>query len=128
MKLLLFILVSFLAVSATLTGFWLISNPDSGILQLPSGLLDGTPFNNFRPPGIFIAVLIGGVNFLAVFLLIKRHSAQYSWALYGGVITVLWLIVQLLLNKQYFLWEMVCLIIGLVIILIAYHLKGKWAV
>ena len=128
MKLLLFILVSFIALTATISGLLMISNPDGGILNLPLRLLDETPFKNFMVPGILLTIIVGGVNLLAIFYNIQRHDKRYSWAMAGGFLLIGWLIAQMILIRTLHWLHFIYLGIGLLIILIAFQLKGKWAV
>ena len=128
MKTLLFILLSFIAVTSTLSGLMIISKPDGSILYLPISLLEGTVFKNFFLPGILLTVLVGGANLLAVFYNLQRHPNRYNWAMAGGIMIIGWIIVQMILIHAAHWLYFVYLGTGLLIILIAYQLKGKWAV
>jgi hypothetical protein len=128
MKLLLFILVAFVALTATFSGLIIISNPaDGGMINLQQNLLSNTPFKNFLVPGIILTVLVGGVNMIAVVLNIQRHPGRYNWALAGGVMISGWIVVQMILLNAFSWLQLVYLGIGLLIMLTAYQLKGKWA-
>ena len=128
MKSLLFILVSFVAVTATLSGLIMISNPDGGVMNLPLSLLDGTPFKDFLIPGILLSTIVGGVNLLAVFYNIQRHVNRYNWAMAGGIMISGWIVVQMILIQAAHWLHFLYLGIGILIVLLAYQLKGKWAV
>lgn len=128
MKTLLFILVSFIAVTATLSGLLMISNPGGGILNVSLSLLEGTPFKDFLIPGILLTTMVGGVNLLAVFYNMQRHANRYNWAMAGGIMITGWIIVQMIIIHAAHWLHFIYLGIGLLIILIAYQLKGKWAV
>ena len=128
MKSLLFILVSFVAVTATLSGLIMISNPDGGVMNLPLSLLDGTPFKDFLIPGILLSIIVGGVNLLAVFYNIQRHVNRYNWAMAGGIMISGWIVVQMILIQAAHWLHFLYLGIGILIVLLAYQLKGKWAV
>lgn len=128
MKTILFILVSFIALTAALSGLVMISNPDGSILNLPISLLENTPFKNYRTPGILLTVLVGGVNLMAVFYNMQRHPTRYNWAIAGGCMISVWILIQLLLIQAAHWLHFIYLGVGLLIILIAYQLKGKWAV
>ena len=128
MKSLLFILVSFVAVTATLSGLIMISNTDGSTMNLPLSLLDGTPFKNFLIPGILLTTIVGGVNLLAVFYNIQRHVNRYNWAMAGGIMISGWIVVQMILIQTAHWLHFLYLVIGILIILLAYQLKGKWAV
>ncbi|HEY6062739.1 MAG TPA: hypothetical protein VIV35_03965 [Chitinophagaceae bacterium] len=128
MKTILFILVSFIAITATLSGLLMISDPGGGILNLPLSLLDNTPFKDYRIPGILLTIMVGGVNLIALFFNMQRHPSRYNWAMAGGFMISVWILVQLLLVQAAHWLHFIYLGIGLLIILIAYQLKGKWAV
>jgi hypothetical protein len=128
MKTLLFILVSFIAVTATLSGLILISNPDGAAMNLSLSLLEGTPFKNFMVPGLLLTTLVGGVNLLAIFYNMQRHAKRYNWAMAGGIMLIGWLIAQMILIHTLHWLHFIYLGIGLLIILISFQLKGKWAV
>ena len=128
MKSLLFILVSFIAVTSTLSGLLMISNPDGGIMNLPLGILNGTPFRNFLIPGILLTTIVGGVNFLALFYNMQRHVKRYNWAMAGGIMISGWMVVQMILIHAAYWLHYLYLGVGILIILLAYQLKGKWAV
>ncbi len=128
MKTLLLILVSFIAITATLSGLLMITNPGGEIMSMPLSLLKGTPFNDFQIPGILLTVLVGGVNLAAVFYNVQRHKNRYNWAIAGGIMISGWIITQLVLIQVAHWLHFIYLGIGLLIVLIAYQLKGKWAV
>ncbi len=128
MKTLLFILISFVAITSIISGLILISNPDGSIMNIPLSLLKETPFENFRTPGILLTVFVGSINLIALYYNLQRHPNRYNWAMAGGTFISGWIIVEMIfLNTVHWLY-FIYLGIGLLIILIAYQLKGKWAV
>ncbi len=128
MKLFLFILVSFAAITAIFSGILLMIDPGGGLLNLNIGLLEHTPFKTFKIPGFFLISVVGGVNLTAVFLNILRHSKRYDWAMAGGIVLCGWIIIQISwLHTAHWL-HFIFLGIGLLIILVAYQLKGGWIV
>ncbi len=128
MKLFLFMLLSFAAITAIFSGILLMIDPNGGILDLPLRLLETTPFNSFKMPGILLAVLVGGINLAALFLSILRHPKRYNWAMAGGLVLCSWIMTQLIwLHAAHWL-HFIFLGIGLLIILMAYQLKGGWIV
>ena len=106
----------------------MISNPDGSILNLSPGLLQGTPFKNYLVPGILLTVIVGGSNLLAVIYNIQRHPNRCNWAMASGLIISGWIIVQMILINAVHWLHFIYLSIGLLIMLMAYQLKGKWAV
>lgn len=128
MRTLLFILISFVAFTATISGLLLVANPDGEMMNLSISQLKETPFKDFRIPGILMAVLIGAVNLVAVFYNMQRHVKRYNWAIAGGVMITGWIVVHMLLIQTVHWLHFLYLGIGILIILLAYQLKGKWAV
>lgn len=94
-------------------------------MQMSVDLLKTSPFKNFLVPGIVLTVLVGGTNLLAAFFNMKRSANRYNWALAGGVMISGWTVVQMILINTIFWLQFVYLGIGIVIMLIAYQLKGK---
>jgi hypothetical protein len=127
LKTLLFILVSFTAVTAFICGLIMVSNPDGKAMGLSLNVLGETPFKDFLIPGIFLTS-VGVLNFIATFLNIQRNKNRYTWALAGGIILCGWIMVQLILIQTLHWLQFVYLGVGLLTILTAYQLKGKWAV
>lgn len=128
MKSILFILIAFVAVTSAVSGLLLFFNPEGSLFQLQAGLLEGTPFNDFRLPGLILALLVGGINALAVFFNLQRHRRRYQWAMAGGFILCGWVTGQWLLLNQLHWLQFLYFGIGILIILTAYQLQGKWAV
>ena len=128
MKLILLILLSFIALTTIISGIFMISCPDGGIINLPISLLKDTPFNNFMIPGILLAAIVGGVNLVAIFYNLENNAKQYNWAMSGGFIISGWIIAQIILITTVHWLHFIYLGMGILIILLAYQLKGKWAV
>ncbi len=128
MKILLIILVSFIAITSTLSGLMMMSDPDGGILNLSVQLLQPTPFKSYLLPGILLTGVVGLVNIAAVYTNIMRSSSRYNWSLFGGITITGWIVAQMILIQSMHGLHFIYLCAGLLIILMAYQLKGKWAV
>ena len=128
MKAFLFLLISFIAVTATLTGLLLISQPNGSLLNLPLNLLEGTFFKSYLIPGTLLVIFVGGINMLAVFYNLKKDRSRYDWAMAGGCVVSGWVTIQLLLIHTAHWLHILYFGIGVIIFLLAYQLKGKWIV
>lgn len=128
MRTLLFILVSFVALTAFPTGLILVIIPDGSSINLPLGLLEATPFKDYRIPGILLAFVIGGSSIIALVLQLRKNKTQYNWCVLAGVLLTAWILVQMLLIRTVDILHIVFITIGVFITLIAYQLKGKWIV
>ncbi len=125
MKSFLFLLISFIALTSTLTGILLMSVPDGVILDLPLSLLKGTPFHDYFIPGLLLTLFIGGTHFLAVYYNLIRHPKRYNYAIFAGMILCIWMITQMSIFNGMLWTDITMILIGLMIVLIAYQLRGK---
>jgi hypothetical protein len=126
MKTLLFILIFFIGLTATLSGLLLIGNFNGKILNVPITLLDGAPFKNSLIPALLL-IVIGAVNILAAIYNIRKHPSRYNLAMAGGFMICGWIITQMILIPAAHWQHYLYLVTGILIILTAYQLKGKWA-
>lgn len=128
MRIFLLILLLFVGLTATVSGCLLIGRPDGAWIQMPVSLLQASPFRNFLVPGIVLFAMVGLVNCTAAWLLIRRHRAQYNWAMLGGVMIGGWIVVQIMMIQSLSWLQFIYLGTGLLIVLAARQLKGKWLV
>lgn len=128
MKPLLVILLCFIAATSTLSGLLMISEPDGRILNLPPALLEGTPFRNYLIPGVLLAGIVGGINIAAVYTNIARSPSRYNWSIAGGIMIMGWIVAQMILIQSVHWLHFIYFGTGVLVILIAYQLKGRWAV
>lgn len=128
MRQVLFVLIAFVALTAIVGGLMMMAGPKGSSLLLGVDLLQGTPFRDFFYPGLILAFLIGGVNLAAVVMSMLQHRQRYNWSLAGGLLLCGWIIVQMLMLNTVHWLQLSYLFIGILIVLLSYQLKGKWAV
>ncbi len=128
MRLLLFILLVFVALTSIVSGLLLFIYPNGSYLGLSTALLSGTAFETFKIPGIVLAVAVGGINLMAVIRNIQAHPQRYNWAIAGSVVLCGWIVVQMLMISTLHWLQFVYLFLALMILLLAFQLKGKWVV
>jgi hypothetical protein len=128
MKSFLFLSISFVALTSTLSGIVMMSVPDGVILNLPLSLLKDTPFKTYFLPGLLLTVIVGGTNFMAVYYNLIVHPKRYNWAMAAGLVLCIWMLGQISLFNAIFWIDVIMILIGLMIFLIAYQLRGKMLV
>jgi hypothetical protein len=128
MRLLLLILISFVIITSAASGYMLMLYPDGRLLQLHPDILQGSFFQNFYLPGILLLVLVCLPHIGAFICISKRTPKQYNWSTLSGTILAGWIIGQFIFLKVTHWLQFFYLAASLLIILISFQLKGKWAV
>jgi hypothetical protein len=65
---------------------------------------------------------------MAVIRNMQTHPLRYNWSIAGAVILMGWVVVQMLLIAELHWLQFLYLGIGLMMLLLSWQLKGKWAV
>lgn len=75
----------FTGLTALAGGLLLIAAPDGSLLRMDSTALKGSPFSDWRVPGVLLAVLVGiGFLLAAHWVWRRRRGAQILAAIGGG--------------------------------------------
>ena len=123
MKTILYLLTGFVAVTAIVCGMLLIRNPDGSALQLPLSVLRETSFQDFTIPGYVLLIAVGGSNFIAVMAIFLEQKKAWLAVLAGGTMTIGWICIEILLTQLFFWLQLVYLVDGISIALLAFQLK-----
>jgi hypothetical protein len=84
-----------LALTAIPAGLMMIFDPSTGgSLNLDTAWLEGSPFNDFLVPGLFLAGVIGLGNLTVAALLLGRWLYAGEASLAMGVVLMTWIVVQ----------------------------------
>ncbi len=127
MRTVLLILLAFVTFSSLVSGSLLFAYSDGSLLRLSVSLLNGTPFESFFVPGIFLAIAVGGINLLAVVLVTREHSLCYNWAMAAAIVLIGWICIQIVLVGPVFGLSYIFLVLGFLILFLSWQLKGKLA-
>ena len=65
MRTIMYILIAAVAITSIVSGFIMINDPNGGVIDLSTGILESTPFNDFVIPGILLLTVVGSVNLIA---------------------------------------------------------------
>lgn len=121
----------FLSVGAIYGGGSMIISPDGSLLKMDKAWLDKIPFSSFLIPGIILFTLLGIFPLIALAGLFIRKSNRFfnfiniypdiSWgwtfSLYSGIISIIWIIVQQL-TTEYFILQPIISGVGITIIIL----------
>lgn len=119
------VLIGFVAVTALISGPYLIADPSGENIHLQQDTLAGTSFSDFLIPGLILTVLVGLYSFVVLlWLLFPRlipisfiGSLQARWyAAFGaGVSIAVFIVTQLFLIPYRMFLQPLYLAIGLLI-------------
>lgn len=127
MRVFLIFLLSLISLSATVSGAFMILYPGGSALNLPVSILGSTPFNDFMIPG-WLLLGVGSVHLFALLQWWQKSGSRFNWSIAAGVLISGWIVVQMILIAIVNWWQIGYLFAGVLIILTAWQLKGKWAV
>jgi len=124
MKILLFILLAFVALTACICGAIMIADSQGHILNIPLFLLKTTPFKNFFIPGC-ILFATGVVNTIAAYAVLLQRKYLLVWSFFAGIVICGWIIVQMIMIQMLFGLQFLYLGIGITVMILSFLLIGK---
>ncbi len=104
-------------LTALVGGAALALRPDGAWLKLPLWLLQYSPFDDFRVPGLLLFFVVGLGNTAAGVLHLRRDPNAPLASFFGGSALVVWLVVQMVLLRSAHWLQVTCLILGLATVL-----------
>jgi len=113
-------LLFFTGITALIGGGMLIYNPSGKPLRMDTAILAGSPFDTFLIPGLILFLFIGVSCIVIAFLEIYDRTYSTKLVFYQGIVMIGWIVVQLLLIKQFHLLQLIYLLIGVALIYIGY--------
>jgi hypothetical protein len=69
---------------------------------------------------------VGLVHLYALLQWWQKSGARFNWSIIAGIVISGWIVVQMLLLAIVNWWQIGYLFAGILIILTAWQLKGKW--
>lgn len=94
----------------------------TGVVQLSSGLLQGTPFVDFTVPMLLLAIVVGGSSLLAAAMVFIRREWSVFLAAVAGLVMIAWEITEVAMVQQFSWLEVFFVAVGLVVIGLASYL------
>lgn len=107
----------FVAAGAVYGGVGLIA--DNSIGMLP-GWLDGTPFDSWTLPGVFLLLIIAAPMTVAAVAELRRMSWAHSASMVAGIAMVGWIVAQLAIIQRYFFLQPVMALCGVLVLVLAW--------
>jgi hypothetical protein len=92
---LLMALILFQGISGLFGGTVLVIDPTGELLQMPLSMLKGSPFRDFRVPGIILLTILGIIPTIVFYGLWKRSSWAWTGALMVSAALIIWIGVEI---------------------------------
>lgn len=86
-------LLALIGLNAVAAGYGFVRRPDGSALGIPQDWLAGTPFADYRIPGLILFAL-GVLHLYAAWAAYRRHAASWFWAGLCAGSMVVWIAVQ----------------------------------
>lgn len=113
----------FAGASALFGGAALVARPDGSLLGLPVWLLEHSPFESFRVPGVLLFLFVGLGNVWAAWLHLRRYDLAAVASFASGATLVGWIIVQMIMLRSFHPLQVGSLLLGLAIV----GVSGRYA-
>lgn len=114
---------SIVALGAIPAGLSLIADPTGTGLGLAPEILEGTPFQNYLIPGLFLLLVNGFGNVAGAFYSFKRKKLSAELGLILGILLLGWILIQVyligwtnFLQTIFFIVAIVEIVLSLVIL------------
>ena len=88
------VLQVFVAIGSIPAGLSMIFEPDGSGLGLSSGVLSGSPFQDFFIPGLFLFFINGLLNTVSAIFSFRRKKNAGIFGLSLGIFLLLWISIQ----------------------------------
>lgn len=90
----------FIGLGALAGGYGLVADPSGNSLGLPISFLEGSPFDDFLIPGIFLLTVNGIGTMIGAGLTFFRRRFAQEIAIVLGSILVAWIVIQVLIIRS----------------------------
>lgn len=116
---------SFVAIMALPAGFLLMLKPNGENLGMTVNVLDGTPFNDYFIPGLFLFLVIGLLHAIGAAITFKKSTYWRYFGFTPGILLVVWICIQVYFIGLIHFLQPLFFMIGMVEILLSYRFTTK---
>lgn len=122
-KIILLVLLGFVASTSVFSGLAICLNPDGSTLQLDPEVLRHTVFRDFMIPGLILLIIVVGSSLAGALSIVFDHPSSQGWVLAAGIILVGWIAGQVVLIRTYHFLQLVYLITGILVAGFSFFIK-----
>lgn len=112
------LLLIVLALNAFAGGYYGMAGAET----VPTEWLKGSPFRGYFIPGLILFICVGGSSLIAAIAVFRRHRIARKAAFLCGIITLLWLTVQIAIIGYVSWMQPTTTVVALSILLLTWQL------
>lgn len=128
MRILLLLMIFFIAVTSLISGITLVILPDGELFGMPSDMLSNSGFDDYFIPGLLLLFTVALSNVVAGVALVSEWRSKLKWTFIAGLTVTGWVVVQVLLLNTLLWIQYLYLGMGICIMLLSLQLNKKWLV
>lgn len=113
----------FQGITAIGGGAMLALRPDGSLIRMPIEWLRHSPFESYLIPGLVLAIVVGGSALVAAAFIVLRRSNAWFMSAVAGSGVVIWIVVQLAMTRMFHPLQIVYLVTGAAILILAFLLR-----
>jgi hypothetical protein len=115
------VVAAFNALSAVGGGIGMVTADG---LSMPKSMLADTPFSTFTIPGLILALVVGGTQSAAVWLLLARRRSALLWSAVAGFGMLIWIVTEIGFIHAMMYAQVTYVVTGLVQLILVFSLLG----
>lgn len=123
----LIILIAFVATTAALIGMLLIAHPVVVAYGFSMEFIQPGVSTNFLLPGVLF-IITACLYAAALLAFMQERRSQYNFSLTGGIWLMAWVVIHSVMLQAFIWLYLIYFFFGLLIVLLSWQLKGRWAV
>ncbi|MEI6767060.1 MAG: hypothetical protein WCM76_15620 [Bacteroidota bacterium] len=119
------ILLFFNVISAFYGGILLVLDPSGQLMQIPTTLLDSSPFDSFLIPGLILLIVIGAGSLMTAILTIRKSKQFYKWVVTMGSGLIIWILTELIMIREFSMLQVIYGGLGIILLFLGISLWNQ---
>jgi hypothetical protein len=123
LRILTIVLLFLVGLNAVAAGYAFMTDPSGNGIGISTEYIRHSPFRDFFIPGLVLFIIIGLLSIVTAVATMAK-AIQYSRLIFlQGVLLCGWIVIQMIMVRDFNWMHLVCLVIGISLMIIAKKLK-----